>query len=241
MCYVFEMQYYNKEFVDKFLGKKFCKLTIIGKNINRESRNARILCRCVCKKEKLIRINDLLSKRVTSCGDKIHRYGAKLNDLTGKKFSMLLVIRREKNNKHGQPMWLCKCDCGNQKIVLGLSLRSKKTKSCGCLKVNNLRPLKYIMHNYVKCANDRKLCFGLTLDEFHNLIKSNCHYCGCAPQQKRRAGKHIMTINGIDRINNNIGYIKNNVVSCCKVCNWMKKDLSIEKFIEHCKTISSRF
>lgn len=76
----------------------------------------------------------------------------KFNDLTGKKFGKLTVIRRaedavtEKGNKFTQ--WFCVCDCGNEAIVLGSALtRSKRpTLSCGCLqrdKVSGIKPNIY--------------------------------------------------------------------------------------------------
>lgn len=52
-------------------------------------------------------------------------------DLTGKRFGRLQVIERANNIGNGVA-WLCRCDCGNEKIILGHSLRNGKTKSCGC-------------------------------------------------------------------------------------------------------------
>jgi hypothetical protein len=40
-----------------------------------------------------------------------------LKDLTGKRFGLLLVIGQAGKNKHGQPKWLCQCDCGKTKVV----------------------------------------------------------------------------------------------------------------------------
>ena len=54
-------------------------------------------------------------------------------DLTGKRFGKLVVLSRAKNNKDGRAMWLCACDCGNERIVSGKSLRNGHTQSCGCL------------------------------------------------------------------------------------------------------------
>lgn len=54
-------------------------------------------------------------------------------DLTGKRFYRLYVIKRVENNKYGNSMWLCQCDCGNQVSVRGDSLTKGNTKSCGCL------------------------------------------------------------------------------------------------------------
>lgn len=57
----------------------------------------------------------------------------KLNDLTGKKFGRLTVVSRAENDKHGQTMWLCVCDCGTESTVGRCGLVGGSTKSCGCL------------------------------------------------------------------------------------------------------------
>ena len=54
-------------------------------------------------------------------------------DLTGKRFGRLLVIERDGSNKHGQVKWLCRCDCGAEKHILGMCLSRGETQSCGCL------------------------------------------------------------------------------------------------------------
>lgn len=56
-------------------------------------------------------------------------------DLTGQRFGRLTVMRYD-HSEHDGAHWLCKCDCGKEKVAAGYSLRSGKTKSCGCL---NLR------------------------------------------------------------------------------------------------------
>ena len=56
----------------------------------------------------------------------------KIHDLTNKTFGKLLVLQRVENDKQGQPMWLCKCECGNYTKVRGYDLRRLGTKSCGC-------------------------------------------------------------------------------------------------------------
>ena len=53
-------------------------------------------------------------------------------DLTGQRFGRLVVIR-ECGRKNGNVAWLCKCDCGNELVVSGDSLRGWRTLSCGCL------------------------------------------------------------------------------------------------------------
>ena len=55
-----------------------------------------------------------------------------LKNEIGNKYGYLTVIERAPNSKDGRAMWKCKCDCGNEVIVLGKHLRSGNTKSCGC-------------------------------------------------------------------------------------------------------------
>ncbi len=60
-------------------------------------------------------------------------------DLTGEKFQRLSVIKRVENTGYcksrpnGKPTWKCECQCGVIINVMGDSLRSGHTKSCGCL------------------------------------------------------------------------------------------------------------
>lgn len=53
-------------------------------------------------------------------------------DLTGMRFGRLSVVRRQ-GKRSGQALWLCQCDCGNEKLVVGYTLRGGMTLSCGCL------------------------------------------------------------------------------------------------------------
>ena len=68
----------------------------------------------------------------------------KLKDLTGQRFGRLTVVTRAKNTKNGQCRWLCKCDCGKEKIVRTTHLTSGKIKSCGCLLIDILKEKKSI-------------------------------------------------------------------------------------------------
>jgi len=52
---------------------------------------------------------------------------------TGKVYGRLTVADRAENNKHGQAQWNCVCECGKKTAVLGASLRSGASRSCGCL------------------------------------------------------------------------------------------------------------
>ena len=67
-----------------------------------------------------------------------------LIDLTGQRFGKLTVIKRagtyyhprsiKTGKRYSNPTWLCKCDCGAERIVLGRNLTSGGTRSCGCIR-----------------------------------------------------------------------------------------------------------
>lgn len=84
-------------------------------------------------------------------------------------------------------------------------------------------------YKYQKSAQLRDIQFFLSLEEFSELLTKNCHYCA-----RERAW-------GVDRVDNFDGYYLDNVVSCCKTCNYMKNNLSYDNFIVHIKQIADRF
>ena len=82
---------------------------------------------------------------------------------------------------------------------------------------------------YQFSANSRGYDFPITLDEFSTFWQKPCHYCGDA----------IETI-GLDRIDNNIGYNLDNLVSCCTFCNLAKLDWTEEYFLDKIRKIAHR-
>ena len=53
-------------------------------------------------------------------------------DMTGRVIGRLLVIEECGRDSRGEVLWRCRCECGNEIIVLGSSLRNGDTTSCGC-------------------------------------------------------------------------------------------------------------
>ena len=47
--------------------------------------------------------------------------------------------------------------------------------------------------------------------------------------------------NGIDRLDNNEGYLPSNVVTCCKICNRAKHSLTVVEFLEWVRDISKTY
>lgn len=67
-----------------------------------------------------------------------------------------------------------------------------------------------------------------------SMMGSNCAYCGEEPYQtyKVKGGYGYFTYNGIDRIDNELGYIVDNVVACCGTCNYAKGTRDFFEFSE---------
>lgn len=162
-------------------------------------------------------------------------------DISGKKFGKLNVIKCfsicGKRGIHCE----CLCDCGNSKVVYGGHLRKGSTKSCGCLSLDSIEESakSAIYGRYKAKAKRRKIYFELNRSDFDKLITGNCNYCKCKPKQelKNSTNIHACFYNGIDRYDNSSGYTKENSVSCCKLCNIMKYDLSFEDWIYHMKKV----
>lgn len=57
-------------------------------------------------------------------------------NIIGERYSSLEVLSYSHTNKRGVAFWNCICDCGNNSVKSGMSMKSGITKSCGCLKQN---------------------------------------------------------------------------------------------------------
>ena len=98
--------------------------------------------------------------------------------------------------------------------------------------------MRCVLTGYKNSAAERGYGFLLTENQFQNLATSACHYCGGLPSnvEKRPHGETFI-YNGIDRVNNEVGYIDGNCVPCCWTCNRLKRDLSREKFLSAVSSI----
>lgn len=111
---------------------------------------------------------------------------------------------------------------------------------------------KRLYTNYQDQAKRKALEFNIGLELFSYLINQKCHYCNSEPtnvkkdrfvKNKKEYTDNNMFIfyNGIDRIDSNLGYIKTNIVPCCKFCNAAKLDMSTEDFKKHIKKIHNHY
>lgn len=77
-------------------------------------------------------------------------------------------------------------------------------------------------------ASNKNLPFEITLDQYLELVVKPCFYCGIIQDKG---------FNGIDKKNCVDGYVLNNIVSCCSMCNVMKGTLTPEIFFERIEHI----
>jgi len=173
--------------------------------------------------------------------------GEVLKTSKGKTTDWIFIKESHSNPITGKRYVNAKCKCGREKIICINNVRSGSSLCCGISpcgkKVSKPKDLEVgyraILYVYKKHAKDRGFTFNLNYDYFKNLTKGNCFYCGVEPLQvyqlknpktgKIRSGVPII-YNGIDRIDSEQGYFINNVVSCCKVCNRAKSNLSFDDF-----------
>ena len=138
----------------------------------------------------------------------------------------------------------CKCNrCGSTTIVRSDRFGKGKyiPKSCSNC-INDLQ--REISHkkypiekkyerdriNSIKSnAKTRHYQMNLTRDEIKEYLYKPCFYCGC---------KNAM---GIDRIDSNKDYTKDNCVPCCFICNRMKNKYDLHTFLDKVKKIYLNF
>lgn len=109
-------------------------------------------------------------------------------EYVGKKFGKLTVLKEvEESSNHR--MFLCKCECGNEKIIRGAHLSSGETKSCGCLLRKDITGQKFGMLTAIepilekpknrqykwKCICD---CGNIVNVDIGSLTSGNTKSCG---------------------------------------------------------------
>lgn len=84
---------------------------------------------------------------------------------------------------------------------------------------------------YLRRSSAKNLEFTLSKTQFEEITSARCHYC-----DKQNSDSHT---NGVDRIDNRIGYLLGNCVTCCGECNYMKGVLSDRDFVEKCMRVAN--
>lgn len=130
-CYNLEMVKENN-FLD-ISNQRFGRLVVTKDNYSNGSYR-KWRCVCDCGSEVFVSTGDLTSSHTKSCGC-LQKEKASLSnyvDLAGSVFSRLTVIK-EMPGKKNKRMWLCRCNCGAERILSTNTLNMGNTRSCGCI------------------------------------------------------------------------------------------------------------
>lgn len=167
-------------------------------------------------------------------------------DLTGQYFGRWLVLSQAESginpgDKSKFARWNCRCECGVERIVKAGMLLSGRTQSCSCLHRERVTTAtqeslyRRLFFDYKRRGVSAGHGFSLSMDAFRTLILQACHYCGAEPanesapyHQCKVRGKY----NGIDRVDNSLGYTEENSVTCCAICNRGKREMTRQQFLD---------
>ena len=188
---------------------------------------------------------------------------AAFKDRAGDKYGRLTVIYHAGKDHRNKHLWLCLCDCGNEKVVISDNLSSGKSNSCGCLKAEFLarkgnqyglyedreNALLKVQYSHLKRRDVNKgFAETISFEVFSRLSKSPCRYCGLEyskeiedrlseSKKQKRLSDYVLKCNGIDRIDSSKGYTLENSVACCKYCNTAKNTMTESEFYNWIKMV----
>jgi len=187
----------------------------------------------------------------------------KVINITNQKFGKLIAKMCLPERHHaGGKIWLCQCDCGGTKEVELSLLKKGHVKSCGCLRkdkrtkkqieklqINSSNPTlqntwKQLYARYKSNTKARNIDFKLSFEQAYKMFTNNCFYCGCRPSRlflySNRKHKLDILYNGIDRVDNSVGYTVKNTVACCTRCNTAKSNMGLKEFKQWISAIYER-
>lgn len=199
------------------------------------------LIRCIkCKDEKIVNYYNFIERGFRKC-PKCRYY-----DLIGQTIGTCKIldvdhidhiIRETGKRSQYRVFYKVQCiNCGRVYTKLYNKTNWLKQKECTyCNSAFTSHKLNRTL-SYYKCnAKARNLDWNLTNTEFYNLITGQCTYCG------KLANIENEEYNGIDRVDSNLPYIKDNCVPCCTMCNTMKLNYSTSEFTNHIQLIYNHF
>lgn len=161
-------------------GQRFGRLVAIRPTTQKKDNRIVWECLCDCGTTTYVQSSYLTRGDVKSCGCLITLSAWNRLDLTNQHFGKLIAIKATGERKKSSALWLCLCDCGNEKIVAANQLTYGSVKSCGCLKSEVLsRRMKktnpaLIIHNASKSRlyrvwqNMKGRCYNVNRKDYKN-------------------------------------------------------------------------
>ena len=185
---------------------------------------------------------------------------ALVKEMTGKRFGRLVVLSRSGVIQYASGLmraaWLCRCDCGTQKVINGSSLREGHTLSCGCFNNEhrgdanrgrrNLKrwagigDMPKMQWTQIKRGAEKR---GLTIEISHqdcwDLFQAQEGKCALTGVPLAFTfGKRITTAS-LDRIGSSKGYVPGNIQWVHKKVNIMKNIMLPDEFLGWCQRIAN--
>jgi hypothetical protein len=217
------------------LGEKHGMLTLTADTNIISNGKCVVDCLCECGRTKRCRIDSLRSGITKSCGCIARK------EQSGLIYGFLTAIQYIGENRNGHSLWLYKCVCGSLVEKLCAQVRSNNvTLHCGCkFTTESDASCNLLFSKYKGSAKSRGIEFALDKDTFISIVKSNCHYCGRPPltQIKQNGYKQSYVYNGIDRVDNGLGYTMKNSCPCCPTCNVAKASYTVDYFVKWVESV----
>jgi len=188
-------------------NQTFGRLTVLRKSL----KPCLWECSCSCGTLTLVTGTNLRSGNTTSCGC-VHREQ---------------LVDFNKKSKTMCESWLADMSLYRRKVEYR---RNRKSKGIGTNQFSAKD--REVLH-----TDHPSLVWHLTLEQYVSLVTADCYYCGRPPHQKPQGAcmASSMLRNGIDRMDNNKGYLPDNCVPCCSYCNKEKRAQSLDQFVENTK------
>lgn len=129
--------------------------------------------------------------------------------------------------------------CGETRVTRSNDKRDRRCKACYTesqkISPNQDSTYKSLIHSMRGGAKRRGISYELSFEEFKEIVSMNCHWCGIEPTLKKPKKERMPTLSapahGIDRVDNSLGYVYNNCVASCQMCNIAKNNKSKEEFL----------
>ena len=213
-------------------GKEYNDWTVIGFDCVDSKRAVRYFCRCRCGYEASLKASEVASGKTKQC---VHCRALKLID---QQIDDWLVLHEAGVDKHGKTLWMCRCKCGKEALVLGSNLIRHKSHCCfDCGHKMKMRskiiPTTW-WYKTIRQAESRGWKWNLTEEEAYELLEKQEFKCAltCLPLSFKPQTASL------DRIDNKTHYSINNVQWVHKHINMMKHVYSQSYFIEMCRLVT---